>query len=153
MRRQQRPEASHPQSSSAPTHPQMSPPHSPHFPHRPRSRLPQTHSRPHHRKARPQSQATSRRRSVHSAAKSRTYREPGTYRIVYHPYDQAATRTCCDIFVVLELLPRDFEAVTARTGIVVDALLLVPSHIFDLNFIVVCAHFRRLRHRRRRQRI
>ena len=58
------------------------------------------------------------------------------HRIIDNTDDEAAAGTSSDVFVILELLPRDLKAVSARAGIVEDPLLVVPSHVLDFNLVI-----------------
>jgi hypothetical protein len=60
-----------------------------------------------------------------------------THRIVDYPNDKAAAGTCRDVLVVGELSACDLETVAAWARIVEDALDVVPSHVLDLNLVVV----------------
>ena len=54
--------------------------------------------------------------------------------------DEATAGKGCDVLIICKLLPRDLETITARARIVINALFLVPAHIFDLDLVVVRAH-------------
>ena len=62
------------------------------------------------------------------------------YRVVDHSYYEAAAWTRRDVLVVRKLLAGDLESVTTRAWVVVYGLLVIPSHILDLNLVVVGAH-------------
>lgn len=63
-----------------------------------------------------------------------------THRVVDNSDDKATTRTSSDILIVLQLLSRDLETVSAGTGIVENLLLFIPGHVFNFDFVVVCTH-------------
>lgn len=63
-----------------------------------------------------------------------------THRVVDNSDDKATARTSSDVLIVLQLLSRDLEAVSAGTGIVENLLLFIPGHVFNLDFVVVCTH-------------
>lgn len=66
---------------------------------------------------------------------------PTTHWVIYHSYDETATRTCSNIFAVCKLASWNLETVSARTRIMVYAFLIVPCHILDFNLVVIGTHF------------
>ena len=69
------------------------------------------------------------------------------YGVVNDTDDEATAGTGCDVLIICKLLPRDLETITARARIVINALFLVPAHIFDLDLVVVRAHRERTNER------
>jgi len=68
--------------------------------------------------------------------------ERKTHWIINNSDYEAAARTCRDLLIICELLPRNFEAVSAWTRVVVHTLYFVPSHVLDLNLVIVRSHYR-----------
>ena len=54
--------------------------------------------------------------------------------------DEATAGTGCDVLII-------FETITTRARIVINALFLVPAHIFDLDLVVVRAYRERTNER------
>lgn len=63
-----------------------------------------------------------------------------THWIEYDPDDKTATRTRRNVLALCELSTTDLEAITAGTRVVEDSGHRVPSHVLDLDFIVVSTH-------------
>jgi len=64
------------------------------------------------------------------------------HRVIDDANDKTATGTRRNVLVVRELPARYFEAVPARTRIVEDALVLIPSHVLDFDLVVIGTHVR-----------
>ena len=62
------------------------------------------------------------------------------YGVIDDADDQAAAGTGRDVLVICKLRPRDLKTITARAGIVVHALCVVPAHVLDFDLVVVRAH-------------
>lgn len=63
-----------------------------------------------------------------------------THRVVNNPYDQTAAWASRYVLVIRKLLLGDLETISTGTRVVVNAPLLVPGHILDLDFIIICTH-------------
>lgn len=59
-----------------------------------------------------------------------------TYCLEYDLDRQTAARADCNFLAITEVRERDFELVSARTGIGIDCRSLVIGHILDLYLIV-----------------
>lgn len=62
------------------------------------------------------------------------------YRIIYDSDDEAAARAGRDVFIIFQLLPGDLEPITAGARVVVNSLLLIPRHVFNLYLVVISPH-------------
>lgn len=60
-------------------------------------------------------------------------------RIIYHSYYKTTTRADRYIFTICQLRLGNLESIPAGAWVVVNAFVIVPSHVFDLYFVVVCA--------------
>ena len=93
----------------------------------------------HHPEAHPQNRAT-KSQIMSKRIPSKTHTDQ-THWIIYHSYNQTATRTSSNVFTICKLLFWYFETVSARTWIMIYTFLIVPWHILDFNLIVVGTHF------------
>ena len=95
--------------------------------------LPPLHQNHHHPKTHPQN------RAIRQSDPSKTHTKQ-THWVIYHSYNQTATRTCSNIFTIRKLPSWNLESVPARTWIMVNTFLIVPCHILNFNLIVVGTH-------------
>lgn len=63
-----------------------------------------------------------------------------THRIINNANYQTTTRTCRNVLIVLQLSLGDLKSISTRAWVMEDFFNGIPSHVFDLDFVVVCSH-------------